>query len=118
MGIFRRLVSQEGSEVYPFVFKITTTTTNTVFTTPLADYGGLTPNLIISWGDSTSSPLITSSTSVNRIHTYAAAGTYTVSISVFMAGFRVDNNATSRVNGHTIKEKQSLSKALRPKADE
>ena len=30
----------------------------------------------------------------------------------------INNNATSRVNGHTIKEKQSLSKALRPKADE
>ena len=97
MGIFRRFVSQEGSEVYPFVFKITTTTANTVFTTPLADYGGLTPSVIISWGDSTSSPLITSSTSVNRTHTFVSAGTYTISISGFMPGFRVDNNATTRV---------------------
>lgn len=30
----------------------------------------------------------------------------------------INNNATASVNGHTIKEKQSLSKALRPKADE
>jgi hypothetical protein len=30
----------------------------------------------------------------------------------------INNNATTRVNGHTVKEKQSLSKALRPKADE
>jgi hypothetical protein len=97
MGIFRRLVSQEGSEVYPFVFKITTTTANTVFTTPLADYGGLTPSLSISWGDSTpNSPLITSSTSVNRIHTYVNPGTYTITISGFMPGFRVDNNAGIR----------------------
>jgi len=97
MGIFRRLVSQEGSEVYPFVFKITTTTANTVFTTPLVDYGGLTPNLIITWGDGTgNSPLITSSTSVNRIHTYVSAGTYTISISGFMPGFRIDNNAGIR----------------------
>jgi hypothetical protein len=97
MGIFRRLVSQEGSEVYPFVFKITTTTANTVFTTPLADFGGLTPSLIISWGDATAnSPLITSSTSPDRIHTYTAAGTYTISISGFMPGFRIDNNAGIR----------------------
>ncbi len=97
MGIFRRLVSQEGSEVYPFVFKITTTTANTVFTTPLADYGGLTPSLIISWGDGgANSPLITSSTSVDRIHTFVAAGTYTITISGFMPGFRVDNNAGIR----------------------
>ena len=30
----------------------------------------------------------------------------------------INNNAEANVNGHTIKEKQSLSKALRPKADE
>ena len=30
----------------------------------------------------------------------------------------INNPATARINGHTIKEKQSLSKALRPKADE
>ena len=51
MGIFRRLVESETSAVFPFVFKITTTTANTVFTTPLVDYGGLTPSVIISWGD-------------------------------------------------------------------
>jgi hypothetical protein len=97
MGIFRRLVSQEGSEVYPFVFKITTTTANTVFTTPLVDAGGLSPSLTISWGDaSANSPLITSSTSSDRIHTYVSAGTYTITISGFMPGFRIDNNASIR----------------------
>jgi hypothetical protein len=97
MGIFRRLVSQEGSEVYPFVFRITTTTANTVFTTPLADFGGLTPSLIISWGDgSANSPLITSSTSVDRIHTFVTPATYTITIAGFMPGFRVDNNAGIR----------------------
>ena len=96
MGIFRRLVESETSAVYPFVFKITTTAANTVFTTPLVDYGGLTPSLTISWGDSTSSPLITSSTSVDRIHTFVTAGTYTITISGFMPGFRVDNNAGIR----------------------
>jgi hypothetical protein len=97
MGIFRRLVSQEGSEVYPFVFKVTTTTANTVFTTPLVDAAGLAPSLTIGWGDGTpNSPLITSSTSVDRIHTFVAVGTYTITISGFMPGFRVDNNAGIR----------------------
>ncbi len=97
MGIFRRLVSQEGSEVYPFVFKVTTTTANTVFTTPLVDFGGLTPSLTIGWGDATpNSPLITSSTSTDRIHTFVSPGTYTITINGFMPGFKVNNNSTIR----------------------
>jgi hypothetical protein len=97
MGIFRRLVSQEGSEAYPFVFKVTTTTANTIFTTPLVDFGGLTPSLIISWGDGTAnSPLITASNSTNRIHTYVNPGTYTITISGFMPGFVVNNNSAIR----------------------
>ena len=72
MGIFRRLVSQDGSQEYPFVFKITTTTANTVFTTPLVDFGGLTPSLVIGWGDgSANSPIITASNSVDRTHIIA-----------------------------------------------
>jgi hypothetical protein len=97
MGIFRRLVSQEGSEVYPFVFKITTAAANTVFTVPLVDFGGLSPSLVISWGDaSANSPLITASNSANRIHTYTAAGTYIITISGFMPGFSVNNNSAIR----------------------
>ncbi len=97
MGIFRRLVESESSAVYPFVFKITTTTANTVFTMPLVDFGGLTPSLIIGWGDGTSnSPLITASNSVDRIHTYVSAGTYTITISGFMPGFAVNNNSAIR----------------------
>jgi hypothetical protein len=97
MGIFRRLVESDTSAVFPFVFKITTTTANTVFTTPLADYGGLTPSLTISWGDGTgNSALITSSSSVDRIHTFVTPGTYTITISGFMPGFRVDNSASIR----------------------
>ena len=97
MGIFRRLVESDSSQVFPFVFKITTTTANTVFTTPLVDYTGLTPSVIISWGDGgANSPLITSSTSTNRIHTYTTAGTYTITINGFMPGFKVNNNSTIR----------------------
>ena len=96
MGIFRRLVQSDSSQVYPFVFKITTTVANTVFTTPLVDYAGLTPSLTISWGDGNTSPLITASSSANRIHTYTTPGTYTISIYGFMPGFRVNNNSGIR----------------------
>ena len=97
MAIFRRLVESDSSQVYPFVFKITTSSANTQFTVPLVDYAGLTPSLTISWGDGgANSPLITSSTSADRIHTYSSAGTYTITISGFMPGFRVDNSASIR----------------------
>jgi hypothetical protein len=97
MGIFRRLVQSDSSQVYPFVFKVTTTVANTVFTTPLVDYAGLTPNLFINWGDgSANSPLITASSSTNRIHTFVTPGTYTITISGFMPGFRVNNNSSIR----------------------
>ena len=97
MSIFRRLVESDSSQAFPFVFKVTTTSANTVFTCPLIDYGGLTPSLIISWGDGgANSPLITASNSVNRIHTYVSAGTYTITISGFMPGFAVNNNSAIR----------------------
>lgn len=96
MGIAKRLAESDSTQTFPFVFEITTTASNTVFTLPLVDYGGLTPNLFVTWGDTTSSPQITSSSSPNRIHTYASAGTYTVSVFGFMPGFRVDNNASIR----------------------
>ena len=93
MGIFRRLVSQDGSQDYPFVFKITTTTANTVFTTPLVDFGGITPSVVIGWGDgSANSPIITASNSVDRIHTYVSAGTYVITISGLLWLFKFNNN--------------------------
>ena len=96
MSIFRRLVESDSSQAFPFVFKVTTTSAQ-VFTCPLIDYGGLTPSLIINWGDGgANSPLITASNSVNRIHTYASAGTYTITISGFMPGFAVNNNSAIR----------------------
>jgi len=96
MSIARKLIPSDSAQAFPFVFKITTTSVNTVFTCPLIDYGGLTPSLYINWGDSSSSPLITASNSVNRIHTYASVGTYIVTISGFMPGFAVNNNSAIR----------------------
>jgi hypothetical protein len=96
MSIARKLIPSDSAEVFPFVFRITTTTANTVFTVPLVDFGLLKPNLTISWGDGTSSPLITSSSSSDRIHTYVSVGTYEITISGFMPGFSVNNNLNIR----------------------
>ncbi len=96
MGIARRLAESDASQSFPFVFKVTTTSANTVFTCPLTDFGGLTPNLVIDWGDGSSSPVITASNSVNRVHTYVSANTYTITISGTMPGFQVNNNISIR----------------------
>lgn len=96
MSIARKLIPSDSAEVFPFVFRISTVVVNTVFTVPLVNFGLLTPNLTISWGDGTSSPLITSSSSPNRTHTYASIGTYTITISGFMPGFSVNNNSGIR----------------------
>jgi hypothetical protein len=96
MSIARKLIPSDSAIVFPFVFRITTTAANTVFTCPLSDYSGLSPVLNINWGDGNTSPLITSSSSVDRIHTYATAGTYTITISGFMPGFTVNNNSGIR----------------------
>ena len=95
MSIARKLIPT-GEETFPFKFQVTTTASNTVFTCPLSDYAGLTPSLNIDWGDGNNSGLITSSSSVNRVHTYVSAGTYTVTISGFMPGFTVNNSASIR----------------------
>jgi hypothetical protein len=97
MSIARKLIPSDSAEVFPFVFRVVTSTENTVFTVPLSDYGGLTPSLTINWGDgSANSPLITSSTSPDRIHTYATAGSYVITISGFMPVFSVNNNSAIR----------------------
>lgn len=94
MSIWRRLTSVSG-ENEPFEFTIQTTTSNQNFTLPIFDYGTLTPNFIVNWGDS-SSDTITSSTQAERLHTYATAGTYTISIVGFVPSFRVNNNSAIR----------------------
>ena len=97
MSIARKLIPSDSGQVFPFKIKVVTTTANTVFTVPLVNYGGLTPSLTIQWGDgSANSPLITSSTDLNRIHTYVNPGTYIITISGLMPGFSVSNNSAIR----------------------
>jgi hypothetical protein len=95
MGIYKRLVESSSTQSYPFVFKVTTASAGVTFTLPLVDFGGLTPNISVTWGDGNSNT-ITSSTSGGRIHTYASAGTYTVSVYGNMPGFKVNNNVAIR----------------------
>ncbi|NBT57599.1 BspA family leucine-rich repeat surface protein, partial [bacterium] len=57
-------------------------------TLPLESTG--TYNFTVDWGDGTSNT-ITSGTDANRTHTYATAGTYTVTINGTITGFRFEN---------------------------
>ena len=96
MGIFRRLTTQsEGSTLYPFRVTITTTTTNKAFRLPIYDYEGLTPNIVVDWGDG-SSDVITSSSDIALTHNYVSIGSYTISISGFMPAFTVNNSTSTR----------------------
>jgi hypothetical protein len=92
MGIFRRLSSTE--EITPFQITISVTAGQT-FTLPLADYAGLAPNFVVSWGDG-NNDTITSSLQAERTHTYASGGIYTISILGFMPAFAVNNNSAIR----------------------
>ena len=100
MSIWRRLTTQGGS-IEAFEFTIQTTTSNQNFTLPIFDYGALTPNFFVQWGDG-SNHTITSSTQIERIHTYSIAGTYTISIEGFMPSFKVGNNSAIRTMIKTI----------------
>jgi hypothetical protein len=93
MSIARRLVpTDEELES----FKIGVTVSNgAVFTLPIADYGTLTPNFNVSWGDGASG-VISDASDPNRIHTYASGGTYTISITGLMPSFKVNNNSSIR----------------------
>ena len=92
MSIARRLVASAGTGTgEPFQFTIQLAS-GQVFELPIVSYSGLEPNIIVDWGDS-SSTAITSSTDVGKYHTYSSGGTYQVSISGFLPGFRVDNSS-------------------------
>ena len=97
MGIFRRLVPLDGGgEPIPFKIQVTTTSNGQIFTLPLVSFGSFATDIEVSWGDATSTSLVTSPTDSNRIHTYATAGVYEISIIGQMPGFKVNNNAAIR----------------------
>ena len=94
MGIFRRLIPSD-EEVVPFRVQVTTTVSNAVFTLPLVNYGIFTPNFSVSWGDGGSDTVV-SITDSNRIHTYVNPGVYTITITGFMPGWKVNNSSSIR----------------------
>lgn len=100
MSIWRRLTTSAG-EQEPFEFTIQTTTSNQNFTLPIFDYGSFTPNFLVEWGDG-NDDTITSWTQTEKTHTYAAAGTYTITIQGFMPSFKVSNNSAIRTMIKTI----------------
>jgi hypothetical protein len=93
MGIFRRL-SGETETPAPFKIGVTVSAGQSI-TLPLADCSGQSPNIAVNWGDSSSST-VTSSSDSNRIHTYASAGSYTITISGSMPAFVVSNASSIR----------------------
>ena len=95
MGIARRLTSVTGGELESFVFRIVTTSSNQTYELPIADYGSTTPNFTVKWDDG-SENLIQSSSDVNKLHTYASAGTYDIELNGVVPSFKVDNNSSYR----------------------
>lgn len=95
MGIFRRLLGT-GFNQEPFQIEVTLSSV-LEFTLPLGDspLTGRSPNFYVDWGDG-NEDIITDSAGANRIHTYASAGTYIISIIGYMPSFRVDNNLAIR----------------------
>ena len=94
MGIWRRLITS-GGQVDPFIFKITTTSSNQVFELPVTAPNGNQPNFVVNWGDG-NEDTITSTTDLALTHTYSTANTYTISVEGFCEGFQVNNNASYR----------------------
>ena len=93
MSIARRLITASGaSEVTPFQFQLTVGA-GQLYELPIVTVGGTQPKLQVSWGDGATSPLIESTTDIERFHTYSSGGTYTVSVIGSMPGFRVDNSS-------------------------
>ena len=95
MGIARRLTSVTGGELESFIFRIVTTSSNQTYELPIADYGSTTPNFTVKWDDG-SENLIQSSSDVNKLHTYASAGTYDIELNGVVPSFKVDNNSSYR----------------------
>jgi surface protein len=86
--------SLTGSAVSAFVFGINTantsagSSTSTQFKLPLTTSTGL--NAVVDWGDSTTDT-ITVYNAAEVTHTYASSGTYTISITGTLPGFRFVN---------------------------
>jgi hypothetical protein len=93
-GLSLSSTSLTGSAVSAFVFGINTantsagSSTSTQFKLPLTTSTGL--NAVVDWGDSTTDT-ITVYNAAEVTHTYGSSGTYTISITGTLPGFRFNN---------------------------
>jgi surface protein len=93
-GLSLSSTSLTGSAVSAFVFGINTantsagSSTSTQFKLPLTTSTGL--NAVVDWGDSTTDT-ITVYNAAEVTHTYGSSGTYTISITGTLPGFRFVN---------------------------
>jgi hypothetical protein len=98
--------SLTGSAVSAFVFGIDTantsagSSTSTQFKLPLTTSTGL--NAVVDWGDSTTDT-ITVYNAAEVTHTYASSGTYTISITGTLPGFRFNNAGDKLKNNKYFK---------------
>lgn len=98
MSIARRLIpaaSGGGNFLEEFIFEVTVGAGD-VFTLPLDNYGEITPNFTVDWGDGSSVGEVTSRFDPDSQHIYSSAGTYTVTIFGIMPSFKVNNNVNIR----------------------
>jgi hypothetical protein len=72
-----RIISLGVKKKDSFKFNIVTTGSNETFTLPLLSG---THNFTVNWGDGTADSTIITYNDINRIHTYASAGTYKISM--------------------------------------
>lgn len=86
MGIY--LLKKGIKRKNTFKFSIITTGANETFTLPLL---AETHNFTVNWGDGTADNTITVYNDVNRIHTYASAGTYVISMWGVCTAFAFNN---------------------------
>ena len=91
MGLYGNILNLLGavSQQTPlFKFSVQTTATNETFTLPLMTG---TYNLTVDWGDNSAVSYINAYNSANRIHTYATAGTYSITMMGRAGGFAFNN---------------------------
>lgn len=77
MSIARRLIKIEG-DVEPFIFKVQTTSANTVLQLPLTNPDFRQPSILVDWGDGDTSTVTSITSQCNSYICFT--GTYTVEI--------------------------------------
>ncbi len=78
------------------------------FTLPIKKGSGLKYNFTVNWGDGSPVSRITSFDDLDKVHTYADAGEYKVTIKGVCEGFQNDNNLSWVSSGRNLYEVMNL----------